>query len=366
VSLTALIEAWDGVAAIVSFDRPTGTWVFICLHDTTLGPCTGGTRMKVYDAPEEGLLDAMRLAEGMTCKWASIDQGFGGGKAVLAIPRPLEGEEREGLLRRYARRIEALAGGFWTGEDLGTTTADFRILAEETRWVHGFDQETGEKLDPSPYTAQGVFRGVGAALERVFGSSSAKGRKVLIEGAGNVGGRLGELLAGAGAELLVSDLDGDRAEAFGRAHSATVVPLEAAYDTPCDVYAPCAVGATVNPETVPRLACRIIAGSANNQLSSPDQAEAVAERGILYVPDYVINSGGALSFALLAEGVLPGEPLLAEMDRVGRIVGEILDEAAAGGGTPLATARRRVERRLAEGKSSRKPIRRGRASHPSS
>jgi len=353
VSLTALIEAWDGVATIASYDRPTGTWIFICLHDTTLGPCTGGTRMKVYPAPEDGLLDAMRLAEGMTHKWASIDQNFGGGKAVLAIPRALEGAEREGLLRRYARRLDALAGGFWTGEDLGTTTADFRVLAEETRWVHGFDPDSGEKLDPSPYTAQGVFRGIEAALERVFGSASAAGRTVLIEGAGNVGGRLGDLLAGGGAELLVTDLDPERARALAQRHGARVVPLETACETACDVYSPCAVGATINPATSSRLACRIVAGSANNQLSVPEQAEVLRDRGILYVPDYVINSGGALSFALLSQGVAPGEPLLGEMDRVGRIVGEILDEAAEAGEGPLEAARRRVERKLANGKNSR-------------
>jgi leucine dehydrogenase len=352
LNFTALIEAWDGVAVIVSFDRPTGTWIFICLHDITLGPCTGGTRMKVYPTPQDGLVDAMRLAEGMTHKWASIDQPFGGGKAVLAVQRALAGLEREGLLRRYARRLESLHGGFWTGEDLGTTTADFEILAEETRWVHGFDPRTHEKLNPSPYTAQAVFRGLEAALARVFGAPSASGRSVLIQGAGNVGGRLAELLAEAGAKVLISDVDGARAETVASRLSGKVVEPEAVYETPCDVYAPCAIGATVNAKSIPRLACRIVAGSANNQLAEPQDAERLRERGILYVPDYVINAGGALSFALLAAGVTPGQELAEGMDVVGRIVGEILDEAAERAESPLAAARRRVERRLAAGKKS--------------
>jgi len=345
-TLTRMIESWGGRAVVVHHDAPTGTWIFICLHDNTLGPCTGGSRMKVYDALEDALRDAMRLSEGMTAKWAAINGSFGGGKAVLAVPRPMEGDERRGLLERYGDLVEALAGGFWTGEDMGTTSADMQVIATRTRWVHGFDPDHREKIDPSPYTARGVFRGIEAAVRTVYGEADLDGRSVLIQGTGAVGFHLGRLLREAGATLLVSDIDAERAAEAAAALDAQVVPADEVYATPCDVYAPCAVGATLNPSTVPLLACRIVAGSANNQLASEEDGERLAGRGVLYVPDYIINAGGALSFALIGEGVPPGETLFSKIDTIGETVAEILAEAAERGESPVRTARRRVERTL--------------------
>ena len=348
-----LIERWNGVGVVVRHDAPTGAWMFICLHDNTLGPCTGGTRMKVYPALEEALLDGLRLAEGMTAKWAALGPfGWGGGKAVLALPRPLDGEARRGLLLRYGELIDSLRGGFYTGEDMGTTSDDMRLLAGVTRYVHGFDPGNGAKVDPSPYTARGVYAGMRAALEEVFGNDDPAGRSVLVEGVGNVGRRLAEMVAAAGARLLVSDIDPRRAEETATELEAEVVPAERVYGTACDVYAPCAVGATVNADTIPQLACRVVAGSANNQLREPDDAQRLAERDILYVPDYIINAGGALSFGLMGQGEPAGEELMQRIDVLGQTVREILAEAREHGEIPTVAAERRVARALEQGRAA--------------
>ncbi len=344
--LTRLMEGWDGLGVVVRFDAPTGAWIFICLHNCALGACTGGTRMKVYDTLAEGLEDGMRLAEGMTSKWASIHEKCGGGKTVIALDHPVEGEERQGLLRRYGALIQSLNGAFRTGEDMGTTSEDMKVIAEKTNYVHGFHPTTGEKVDPSPYTAQGVFAGLKSAVEVVFGSSSLRGRSVLIQGAGNVGLNLGKLVARAGAEVLVSDIDEERAALVAQQLNGTVVPSADVYSTECDVYAPCAIGATLNQETIPHLNCRIVAGSANNQLQDIDDARRLLDRGIVYAPDYVINSGGALSFALMDRGLGDHEALLKETEIIGSMIEEILTEASDLNETPVAVATKRVNRLL--------------------
>jgi leucine dehydrogenase len=350
-NLQSLIQQWDGLGVVCRYDQPTHTWVFICLHDNTLGPCTGGTRMKVYSEPGEGLRDAMRLAEGMTSKWAAIDVAAGGGKAVLAIERPLAGAERNGLLFRYGKLIQSLGGGFRTGEDMGTGTEDMQVIAEEADYVHGFDPEDGSKVDPSPYTARAVFAGIRSAVSEVFEGGSLEGRKVLIQGVGSVGASLGEFLKEAGAKLLVSDIDELRCQRVADLLDATVLPNSEVYATGCDVYAPCAVGATLNRESIPRLQCRIVAGSANNQLEEPADADRLLERDIVYIPDYIINAGGALSFSLLDNGLSDRQALLQKMDVIGESVAEILREAGAKAESPIVAAQRRVDRALAKARN---------------
>ncbi len=343
-----LIREWPGLGIVSRFDEPTGTWVFIALHDNRLGRPTGGTRLRVYTAPEDGLLDAMRLAEGMTFKWAGLELPMGGGKAVLAAPGPLEGEARSGLLRRYGSLIEGLAGAFATGEDLGTTTADMEVIGEETRYVHLFPDEDGTATDPGPFTARGVFRGIEAALEAV-GEPGLESRSVLVQGIGDVGWPLAGLLADAGARILVADVDGERLAAACDRFGAESVPPEAVYETACDVFAPCAIGEVLDPETIPRLRCRIVAGSANSQLAEPGDAQRLHERGILYAPDYIVNGGGALAFGLLASGETDRERLYERMDLVGERLRAIFEEARGNSESPAVTAERQVRRTLAEG-----------------
>jgi leucine dehydrogenase len=347
-----LIASWEGHAVIARFDAATGAWIFICLHDNTLGASTGGSRMALYPTPADGLLDAMRLSEGMTSKWAAANLPFGGGKAVIALQRKLQTEERTALLQRYGQLIESLCGAFRTGEDLGTSSEDMLLVSQYTRYVHGFDAQ-GQKRDPSPFTAHGVAAGMRAALTVAFGNSSFESRTVLIEGVGNVGSRLAEQLTAEGADLILADLDEGRAQEVAEHLGASTVSLVDVTATPCDVYSPCAIGATLNEETIPQLACRIVAGSANNQLRDAADAERLRQRDILYVPDFIINAGGAMAFAEIDQGLSDEEEILSRVAQIGTTSQEVLVEAAERGETTLAAARRRVEATLARAQDSR-------------
>ncbi|MDH3744540.1 MAG: hypothetical protein OES47_05490 [Acidobacteriota bacterium] len=340
-----LIRSWDGFAVVSRFDDVTKSWIFICLHDLTLGPASGGTRMKVYSSPAEGLRDAMRLAEGMTHKWAAADLKYGGGKAVLATERPLEGEERQGLLARYGDLIASLGGVFQTGEDMGTTQQDLIAVSRRTRFVHGFDA-SGAKADPGPYTARGVYKGMRAAIEHAFDSRDFSGRSVLIQGVGNVGLELARLLAGAGARLLLSDIDHQRLEAAATELSAEIVEPDKVRSTVCDVYAPCAVGGTLDRESIAELGSRVVAGSANNQLGKESDAQRLEERGIVWAPDFIINAGGATAFALLHDDHKSRDEILEAVDGIETTIREVLTEARERGESSLATAKRRARRTL--------------------
>ena len=345
------IAAWDGQAVVVRYDDPTGTWIFIALHDATLGRPTGGTRMKVYPRLADALEDAQRLAEGMTYKWAGVDLPYGGGKAVLAIPRPLADDERDGLFHRYGDLLESLDGAFATGADLGTGPEAMATIAQRTGWVVGTGSD-GSSEDPGPYTARGVFEGLKAALGQVFGSSDLEGRSVVVEGLGGVGEPLARQLASEGAELFLADLDEDKAKALaaelsGGGGSARAIPLAGVIEQACDVYAPCAIGATLNGETIPRLGARIVAGSANNQLAEPGDAERLHQRGILYVPDYVINAGGAVALTRMQDGEIDRQVLFQRVAGLGATVAGLLAEAEKEDVSPLVAARRKVERLLA-------------------
>lgn len=343
--IDTLIRDWDGLATVVRYDHLTGAWIFIALHDDTLGRPMGGTRMKPYPQPADGLRDAQRLAEGMTHKWAAAGIEMGGAKAVLALSRPLAPPEREGLLRRYGRLIASLHGSFATGPDLGTTAEDMGVIGKETRHVHGVSREG--VVDPGPYTARGVFASQRAIFRRLFGSPDPAGRTVLIQGTGGVGAPLARRLAAAGAEVILSDVDEARAAALAGELGATTVAPSEALETPCDVLAPCAVGAVLNRESIPRLACRGVCGSANNQLDRPEDADLLHERGILYAPDYVANSGGAIAFHLM--GKKAGEEEIARrLDGLEQVLDEVFAEAEGEGRSPLWAVRRRVQRTLDE------------------
>ena len=246
-SLLELIEAWDGVGVVVRYDEPTGSWMFIALHDDTLGTPVGGCRMKQYERPEHGLRDAMRLARGMTYKWAALDLPCGGGKSVLAIPKPLSGRDRKGLLRRFGELLNTLDGAYGTGEDLGTTPEDMREVATVSRHVIGVHGVHDAPSDPGPFTAKGVFAAIRAALRHRHGSDELIDRTVLVQGIGHVGGPLVRMISKAGGSVLLCDLDQNRAFAISVEVGGNVVTQDKVYETPCDVYAPCAVGATLNP-----------------------------------------------------------------------------------------------------------------------
>lgn len=337
-TLQEQIEGWDGECVVVRFDRPTGTWVFIAVHDRTLGMAFGGCRMKVYPTPTDGLKDAQRLAAGMTLKWAGIQFPLGGGKAVLAVPRALDPDEREGLLLRFGALVESLGGLYGTGVDLGTTPDDMSVVGRRTDRVAGRRPEDGGAGDPGPWTALGVFEGMQSAAARVYGSEDLAGRSVLVQGAGGVGTPLARMLADAGARVLVTDVLPDRARRLAEDVGGTWVEAEATYATECDIFAPCAVGAVLNRETVPQLRCRIVAGSANNQLDTDADADRLADRDILYVPDFIINAGGAVAHGILEFLDWPESEVEPRVRRIGETVGDVLDRASADGSTPLAAA----------------------------
>ena len=348
-STQKLMAAWDGLGVFTHHDGPTDAWIFVAVHDDTLGMPLGGTRMRSYPTLEDGLEEALRLAEGMTRKWAVIDVPFGGGKTVIALTRELGEEERTGLLERYAELLNSLGGLFGTGEDLGTTTRDMAFLAERTKWVFGIDPLTGEVRDPGPYTALGVMAGIRAGLEHVDGSAELRERSILIQGVGDVGGPLARFSAEAGARVLVCDTDEERAAAVARETGGEVVPPDAACTTPCDVYAPCAIAATLNADTIPALPCRIVAGSANAQLGEPKDAERLHARGILYAPDYVVNAGGAIAFGALAEGVSDDLEIRRRVEGLHEILLELFEEARAGEESALHAAHRRADAVLRRG-----------------
>ena len=330
-----LLDSWDGEETVIHRDRATGAWMFLCKHSTKLGPAAGGTRLKVYDTPAEGLADAMRLAAGMTTKFAVAGIDRGGGKAVLAVPEIPVGEARRALLLRYGDLVASQGGTFMTSSDVNTGPEDMDVIGERTPHVFGRSAEKGGAGNPGPHTAVGVFHGIRASVGDVAG------RTVLVQGAGNVGASLAALLREAGARVLAADVDAERAAAVGE-----VVAPEDVYETECDVYAPCALGGTLSDETVPKLRCRVVAGSANNQLSEPRVAELLRERGILYAPDYVINAGGAIALYGLEELGWSEDEVAVGLARIGDTLTAIYARADAERITTAEAADRLAAARL--------------------
>jgi leucine dehydrogenase len=332
-----LFERWDGEEAVVRYDRESGGWIFVCIHSTVLGPAAGGTRLRVYPTPADGLADAMKLSRAMTVKWAGANLPSGGGKAVLAVPELPAGDARRELLLRYGDVVQSLSGLYRTAGDMNITPHDLDVVHERCDWVYGTTSGGGNS---GRGTAIAVHAVLEASAEHVFGSPDLRGRSVLVQGAGAVGEVLVRLLQEDGAEVLVSDVDDARARTTG----ATVVSPDDVYDTECDIYSPCAIGGTLNAGTVQRLRCRIVGGSANNQLAEPEDAARLHERGILYAPDFIINAGGIIQLYLLEDRGASED----EMQHALRGVGDTLRDIFARGGDPAAAAEQLAAERIAQ------------------
>jgi leucine dehydrogenase len=341
VGFEDLLAGWDGEHAVVRFDPESGVWMFVCVHSTTRGPAGGGTRMRVYRAPVEGLADAMRLSGAMTRKMAAADMPRGGGKGVLAVPELPEGEARKRLLRRYGELVASLGGSYRTAGDMNISPEDLDVVAETCPWVYGTTSRGGNS---GRGTARGGLHAIRATVEHLFGSPDLSGRSVLVQGAGAVGSILSRELAEAGARVLVSDVQEERASATGYE---TVAP-DRVVETEVDVYSPCAVGGTLSAESIPRLACRAIAGCANNQLAEPADAERLHDRGILYAPDYVVNAGGIIQLIGLEDEGWGETQLEERLAGIGDTLRTLFAEANESGITPAEAAERLVSRRLAE------------------
>lgn len=349
--MEALIRQWDGESVVVRHDRETGAWIFIAIHSSVLGPAAGGTRMRVYPSVDEALADALRLGEAMTCKFAVSGLPQGGGKAVIALPPGFDPAARPGLLRRYGTLLQRLNGAFSTGPDVGTSPEDMDVIAQ-TGSPHVFARTPaqGGAGGSGPATALGVFAALEAAAERVFGDPSLAGRRVLVQGAGSVGGALVERLAAAGAQVLLSDVDAAAARRFADGPGVALVPPERVYDTPCDLFSPCALGGVLSEATIPLLGCRAVAGAANNQLATPEDAERLRARGILYAPDFVASLGGALAITGLEALGWSRERADEEVRRrIGDTLREVFARAEAEGVTTEEAARRIAQERIAAG-----------------
>lgn len=277
------------------FDKASGLKAIIAIHNTMLGPALGGCRMWNYGSEDEALRDVLRLSRGMTYKSAAAGLNLGGGKAVII--GDAKTMKTETMFRAFGRFVEGLNGRYITAEDVGTTVREMEWVRMETRHVTGISRALGGSGDPSPITALGVYHGMRATLKQVFGSDNLQGRTVVLQGAGQVGFHLIAHLVQDGASVVVSDIDDERLKRV-TAHfdSVKLVSPYEVYDVPCDIFAPCALGGTINIETISRLRCRIVAGSANNVLAHEERDCALLkERNIVYVPDFIINAGGLIN-----------------------------------------------------------------------
>ncbi|HZR35553.1 MAG TPA: Glu/Leu/Phe/Val dehydrogenase dimerization domain-containing protein [Nevskia sp.] len=311
------------------YDRASGLKAIIAVHSTRLGKGLGGCRMWPYASDAEALTDVLRLSRGMTYKAALAGLPQGGGKSVI-IGDPRH-DKTPALIQAMGRFVDSLGGQYVVAEDSGTSVADIRLMATETRHVGGLADEksvaAGRTGDPSPATAMGTFIGIKAAVKAKFGRDDLKGLKVAIQGVGNVGGRLAQHLHAAGAKLWVTDLHQPAVERCVRELGAAAVPMEAVHSLDVDVYAPCALGAILNDRTIPEIRAKVIAGAANNQLAKPKHDHALLERGILYAPDYVINAGGIID--IFYEGPNYDEATVhAHLERIGHTLSQIFEYSA--------------------------------------
>ena len=275
---------------VLCSDPSAGYRGILAIHSTTLGPALGGTRFWNYASDEEAIVDALRLARGMTYKNAVAGLNLGGGKSVIIGDNKTK--QREMLFRAHGRFVESLGGRYVTAEDVGTSTSDMDFVHMETDYVAGLAGRSG---DPSPVTAHGTFRAIQASAKFRWGSDDLAGRTVAIQGCGNVGAYLAGELKGAGAKLIVTDIDAARVGRVVEATGATAVAPHEIYTQKADIFAPCALGAIINDETIPKLKVEIVSGAANNQLLEPRHGDELEKRGIVYAPDYVANAGGVIN-----------------------------------------------------------------------
>lgn len=271
-------------------DPSCGYQAIIAIHSTALGPAAGGTRFWNYSGEELALLDALRLSRAMSYKNALAGLPLGGGKSVIIANTQIA--SRAEIFRAHGRFVESLGGNFITAEDVGTTPYDMQFVREETRYVAGLPGKSG---DPSPMTALGVFRALEAAAKHRWGSADLAGRTVALQGCGKTGYSLAEHLHKARANLLVSDIDPNKTKRVVNEFGASAIPPEQIFQSRADIFAPCALGGVINDQTIPQLRVEIIVGSANNQLLEDRDGDLLHEKGILFVPDYVCNSGGVIN-----------------------------------------------------------------------
>ena len=329
------------VAELHQFRDPaTGLRALIAIHSTHMGPALGGCRFLPYPDESTAEIDVCRLARGMSLKAALAGLPMGGGKAV--IMEPPSPYDRDALFQSFGRAVNTLGGRYITAMDAGTETADLDQVATQTEHVWGY---SGDGIDPSPFTALGVYTALQVACERELHRQDLAGLHVAIQGLGHVGHRLAMMLAWAGAHLTITDLDEAQGHALAKRLNAEFVKPDSIISVPCDVFMPCALGGTLNADTIPQLDTRLIVGAANNQLASQDDAHRLQERRILYTPDYVNNAGGLIALALHHQQQ-NNAAVRRKVKGIGRTLSHLLNDAERLGVSPAIMADRMAEQRL--------------------
>jgi leucine dehydrogenase len=332
---------------VIRRGRRSGVYTIVAVHSTRLGPALGGCRLWRYENSAEGARDALRLSRAMTFKAAAAGVPLGGGKGVIcAEPGPVpSGRRRRELLLDFADTVNVLEGAYLTAEDVGTSSRDMVTVAERCRYVTGLPRSRGGSGDPSPVTALGVEAAMRACCERRLGSRDLEGRTVAIVGVGRVGSRLARRLARAGARLTLADIDESRRALAKELPNARWADPNVAMQAAVDVLSPCALGGSINESNVGHLRCRIVCGSANNQLSHDGLSEDLAAQGVLYAPDFIANAGGLINVALELEGYDPRRARR-RAAAIEQTMGGLLEDAERSGTTPLAAAYALARRRL--------------------
>ena len=341
----------DHEKVLFATDPATGLKAILAVHSTARGPAVGGCRMWSYPSSAEALTDVLRLSQGMSYKNIMADLPIGGGKSVIMRP---EGDfDRQALFEAFGRALEGLGGAYISAEDVGVSPDDMVAARRATRHVVGLPDGTG---DPSPVTAKGVFLGIKACAQRGFGSEDLAGKRIAVQGAtGHVGAYLVRHLANAGADLFLADIREPELKALAEETGATIVEdPNAVYDVDADIFAPCALGSVINPDTIDRLKVKIVAGAGNNQLLTKDMGAALQKRGILYAPDYVINAGGIINVMGEIDPRFDAKWVEGKLATLKRTLGEILDTAENEGRPANLVADQLARERIAEAAAQKK------------
>lgn len=326
-------------------DPVSGLKAIIAIHSTALGPALGGTRFYPYPSEEDALIDVLRLSKGMTYKAAAAGLDLGGGKAVImGDPRT---DKSERLFRAYGTLVDSLGGRYITAEDVGTTADDLTTVRRETPWALGLPVAEGGSGDPSPVTARGLFAATQATAQHLWGNGDLAGRRILVQGVGKVGTAFVQLLVEARAEVMVTDAYQAAIDNAVNTYGVKPVDPDEAVSVPCDVFSPCALGAVLNRDTIPWLECEAVVGSANNQLATEDDGDRLAERGILYAPDFVVNAGGLINVYDELQGYSKSRALH-RVDSIFDATTRIFQTAAEREITPQAAALHLAECRIAD------------------
>lgn len=340
MSLFEQLASYDHEQIVFCRNDDVGLRAIVAIHDTTLGPALGGCRLYDYASESDAIKDVLRLSRGMTYKAAVAGLDLGGGKAVIMGDPSMKSEA---MFRAFGRFVETLGGRYITAEDMNTSVEDMDNIRRETRWVTG---SAGGSGDPSPVTAWGVYHGIRACLEVIYGSPEVAGRTVAIQGVGNVGYYLAKYLHENGASLLYADISGKRLARVMEEFGGKAIEGDDFYRANCDVIAPCAIGGIVNARTIPLIKAPIVAGGANNQLDDEDRdGEALAERGITYAPDYVINAGGLINVCGEVKGY-GREKAMADAANIFNTLKRIINKAKSDGTTTIHAANRIADERI--------------------